>query len=199
MHKNILLVGEGGQGIQAIAKIIAEAAFASKKHVSYLPNFGVEQRGGVSLAFIQISDNLISFPKFHKADIVVLLSERGAERVERHFKKETVIIFDNSLISEKKLANYDLEKIAVPAQMYAKEKLIPKAFNIIMLGALMAELETEPIKYKTVKKELEKFFADKIKKEPQLKHFNQRALELGFEVMKSLKKETTWRLKILEK
>lgn len=197
MHKNILLVGEGGQGVQVMAKIFAEASFASKIHVSYLPNFGVEQRGGVSISFIQISDEPISFPKFHRADIAVLLTERGIKRVERYFGKDTVIIFDNSLILEKGIDSYKLEKVAIPAQSYAKEKLIPKVFNIIILGALIEDVPE--IKLKNVKKALETYFADKFRKEPQLRHFNQRALEIGTEITKSLKKETTWRLKILEK
>lgn len=196
MNKRILLVGEGGQGIQIIAKILAQASFASKYHVTYLPNFGVEQRGGVSLAFVQISDEAISFPKFHEADVVVLLAERGIKRVERYFHDKSVIIFDNSLISEKSLEGYKLEKIAVPAQNYAKEKLVPKVFNVIILGALSEEVG---LKEKVVKKELRAVFSEKLKKEPQLKHFNDRALEIGYEVMSSLKKETTWRLKILKK
>ena len=74
--KRILVAGEGGQGVQAIASIIAKVAHGLNKKVVHLPNFGVEQRGGVSLAFIQISDEEISFPKFQDADIAVILAER---------------------------------------------------------------------------------------------------------------------------
>ena len=67
----IALAGEGGQGVQAVAEILAEAAYHEGKQAIYIPNFGLEQRGGVSLAFVQVSDQRIGAPKFNKGDVVV--------------------------------------------------------------------------------------------------------------------------------
>ena len=50
----IVLAGEGGQGVQSVAKILVEAGYEAGKQILYIPNFGVEQRGGVSIAFCQI-------------------------------------------------------------------------------------------------------------------------------------------------
>ncbi|PIU02197.1 ketoisovalerate oxidoreductase, partial [Candidatus Shapirobacteria bacterium CG09_land_8_20_14_0_10_49_15] len=50
----IIFAGEGGQGVQVIAEILAKAAFWDGQPSLYIPNFGVEQRGGVSLAFVVI-------------------------------------------------------------------------------------------------------------------------------------------------
>jgi 2-oxoglutarate ferredoxin oxidoreductase subunit gamma len=47
--KKIIIAGEGGQGIQTIAHAFARAAFLDDLNVSFMPNYGVEQRGGVSL------------------------------------------------------------------------------------------------------------------------------------------------------
>lgn len=184
--KKILIAGEGGQGVQALASILTATAFACDKKVTFLPNFGVEQRGGVSIAFIQISDLVISFPKFQKADIVVLLAPRAIKRIESYFEKDTVLIFDNSLIKEDEISGIKVEKVAIPASKLAKEKLIPKVFNIIILGALTVEIGGLP--WKTVEKEILLAFSDKIKKEPQLSHFNVRAFEIGEDIMKGLKK-----------
>lgn len=184
--KRILIAGEGGQGVQAIAAILTRTAFEEKKKVTFLPNFGIEQRGGVSLAFIQISDGEISFPKFQKADILVILAERAIKRVEEYVSEDTVIIFDNSLVNPSKLELLKVEKVAIPASNYAKEKLVPKVFNIIILGALVSEIGG--LSWRKAEKEIEKLFAEKIKKEPQLKHFNLRAFEVGEEMMRSLKK-----------
>ena len=46
----------------------------------YIPNFGVEQRGGVSVAYVQIGNDAIGAPKFEIGDIVVALSERAIYR-----------------------------------------------------------------------------------------------------------------------
>lgn len=62
----VAIAGEGGQGVQSIAEILAEAANEEGKNALYIPNFGVEQRGGVSIAFVQVSDGDIGAPKFRK-------------------------------------------------------------------------------------------------------------------------------------
>lgn len=193
-NARILIAGEGGQGIQALATILVRAYFALNKKVVYLPNFGVEQRGGVSLAFVQVSKLPTDFPKFQKADIVVLFSPRARGRIENYFKKDTLLIFDNSLVTEKQLENIKAEKMAVPATYLAKQKLIPRVFNIIMLGALAAEIGG--VKNKVFEKEIIKIFEAKIKKEPQLKHFNIRAFELGQNIAESLKRDKKWFQKI---
>lgn len=96
----ILLAGEGGQGVQSIAEILAEAANAQGKEALYIPNFGVEQRGGISMAYLQITDsgNKIGAPKFELADILIALSSRAITRTKHHAGEETTYIYDNSLI-----------------------------------------------------------------------------------------------------
>ncbi len=96
----IALAGEGGQGVQSIAEILAEAANREGKQALYIPNFGVEQRGGVSIAYVQISDGPIGAPKFQKADILIPLSPRAIRRTKMHAGSNTVYIYDNSLIQE---------------------------------------------------------------------------------------------------
>lgn len=197
MNKKLIVAGEGGQGVQIIGKLLVKIGFELGSRVSYLPNFGVEQRGGVSLAFVQISDQAIAFPKFETASMVVILAPRAIERVARYITKETVIIFDNCLVKEELLAAFKNEKIAIPASFYAKKKLVPKSFNMIILGAILTELDL--MKHKIAKKALSDHFALKYKKEPQFKHFNQRGLEVGAEMAEDLIKEQKWREKILKK
>ena len=52
----VVIAAEGGFGAQTAAAVLAEAAYESDKEALYIPNFGVEQRGGVSVAFLQIGD-----------------------------------------------------------------------------------------------------------------------------------------------
>lgn len=186
MITRILLAGEGGQGVQSIAKILIHAAHASGKHVAHLPNFGVEQRGGVSLAFVQIGDEEIAYPKFVNADVAILLSHRAVERSAMHLTNDTKIIFDNSILSQKELEGFKTEKIAIPASHLAKVKLIPRVFNTIVLGALTEEIGG--IKEKELKKATLDYFKEKIKAKHELKHFNLAALEMGEKTIKGLRK-----------
>jgi 2-oxoglutarate ferredoxin oxidoreductase subunit gamma len=180
----ILIAGEGGQGVQAIATIITSVAHIANKKVVHLPNFGVEQRGGVSLAFVQISDEEIAFPKFQDADVVVILAERAIPRIKEYLTKKPLIMFDNSIVREKELEEYKVEKIAIPATIMAKERLIPRVFNMIILGALAEEMG---LKSKDIKKVTLDLFKGKIQKKGELRHFNLAALELGEKTIKRLK------------
>lgn len=99
MAVKIVLAGEGGQGVQAIANILAEAADAEGKEAIYIPNFGVEQRGGVSIAYVQIDDSKIGSPKFPKADIVIALSGRAITRTARYVDGRTTFVYDSSTVA----------------------------------------------------------------------------------------------------
>ncbi len=94
----IALAGEGGQGVQVVGEILAEAAYEAGKEAIYIPNFGVEQRGGVSIAFVQISDQQIGSPKFKKADLLVVLSTRGVDRTKSFLTPDTKYVYDSSAI-----------------------------------------------------------------------------------------------------
>lgn len=92
MKIKLLLAGDGGQGVQSLADIICRAAFSSDRFVSFIPNYGLEQRGGVSLAYVQISDREISYPKFTEPDILLLMSDQADHRTIENQTKKTKMI-----------------------------------------------------------------------------------------------------------
>jgi len=87
MAYKILLAGDGGQGIQLLADVICQSAFHIGHEVAHIPNYGLEQRGGVSLAFIQIDSEKISYPKFNRSDLLLLLSAQANERTKEYQKE----------------------------------------------------------------------------------------------------------------
>ena len=101
----IAVAGEGGQGVQAMAESLALAAYRTSLKALYIPNFGIEQRGGVSLAFVQISTEVIGAPKFLKADLVAALSPRSLRRSGQYIGPETLILYDNSLFDAPQISD----------------------------------------------------------------------------------------------
>lgn len=95
-RRRFVVAGEGGQGIQVVGEILAAAAYRSGLESLYIPNFGVEQRGGASIAFVQVSEHPIGAPKFEHADIMAVLSRRAFERTRMHQGPDTVVIYDSS-------------------------------------------------------------------------------------------------------
>lgn len=179
----VALGGEGGQGVQSIAKILVEAAYHEDKNVIYIPNFGIEQRGGVSIAFSQISDSPIGEAKFAKGDIVIMLSDRAIERCAQYVCPDnTVVIYDDS-VCETKPTFKAKEIIAVPATQMAIDKFTTRVFNMIVLGVTVKA--TGIIKPDSCEAAMMHAFGKKFEADPKLKELNFNAFRAGMDMIQS--------------
>lgn len=177
----VALAGEGGQGVQAAAEIMAEAAYNVGKQAIYIPNFGLEQRGGVSVAFLQVSDRRIGAPKFNKADVVVALSERAMVRTHMYCGPNTIFVYDSSFKgTEENLPKQYKKIICIPALEESK-KLSTRVFNVIIMGAVLALTDMVPVE--AVKEALQKKLGYKFEKNPALRELNFQALAKGRELV----------------
>jgi len=132
----IILAGEGGQGIQTAAKVISAAAAEAGFEVSYIPSFGVEQRGSPSVAFITISPKEIHYPRFDNANITMILQQRAIAAVLKYIDAQTTVIFDSSTIQPTLFKNQAKKILGIPAMKLVSEGSLPKASNILMAGVL---------------------------------------------------------------
>jgi 2-oxoglutarate ferredoxin oxidoreductase subunit gamma len=179
----LALAGEGGQGVQSVAGIIVEAAYNEGMEALYIPNFGVEQRGGVSVAYCQISDEQIGSPKFVYADLVMALSDRAVRRTKQYVNENTIFVYDASIEGvENDLPTNAKRVLAIPALEVAKKELHPRVFNVIIMGAAIAV--TKIIDMAAVKTALEKKLGYKFEQDPKLRELNYKALERGAELVK---------------
>lgn len=175
----LLFAGEGGQGIQTIAKLFTKAAFEQGLHTIYIPNFGVEQRGGVSLSFVQIWDQPVDAPKFQIADVLIVLSDRATKRVVDNFDSKTKIIYDPFTVKE----TVDLLKtksknlFEIQATEVSAAQLTPRSANVLIMGAV-SDL-TNVVKRELLVAEMHKKFGKYYDKKPELKELNERAFKLG--------------------
>jgi 2-oxoglutarate ferredoxin oxidoreductase subunit gamma len=178
----IVICGEGGQGVLSIAKTMAYAAWLQGKKAVYVPYFSTEKRGGTSVAFAQIGDEDIPFPKFEKADLWVAMSQRAIERIYDVLKDDSKIIVNSTLV-------HDLSRIekwqpfSVDAGNIAKVQLKkPRTFNMVLMGAMVAL--TPGLDKESFGKALEKTFKDKYVTDPGLKALNEKAFGIGFDLIK---------------
>ena len=207
----IALAGEGGQGVQAVGEILAEAAFRDGLEAIYIPNFGVEQRGGVSIAFVQIGREKIGAPKFKKADILVALSQRAVERTRSYLTPNTLCVYDSSAIEPPEIAdraigvqNWDTVAPEAFADQVGSQpgKPIqpPPAAKIVGIpAAQVAKEELSPRVFniiilgaiiaasqilppEVVKRAMEEKFREKFADKPQLAELNYRAFARGQEL-----------------
>lgn len=178
----IVISGEGGQGALSIAKIMAYAAWMQGKKSVYVPYFSTEKRGGISIAYSQIGDEDIPFPKFSKADLWVAMSQRAIGRIYDLLKDDTKVIVNSTLV-------HDVSKIErwkpyqVAAGNIAKTQLKkPRTFNMIIMGAMLKLVPG--MDKESFGKALEKTFKDKYEKDPPLKALNEKAFMLGYDLIK---------------
>lgn len=184
----IALAGEGGQGVQSVAEILAEAAYNEDKQTIYIPNFGLEQRGGVSIAFLQVSEQRIGAPKFNKADVVIAMSERAVARTAVYSDEKTLFVYDNGFaVNPDDLPGEAKKIIGIPALETANHELHPRVFNIIIMGAVIGL--TNMVSFEGAKAALEHKLGHKFEKNPDLRELNFKALELGKKMAEESLKE----------
>ena len=174
----IIISGEGGQGVQSIAKIVAYTAFLQGKKAVYVPYFSTEKRGGVTEAWAQISDAPLAYPKFAKADLWVALSQRAVDRIYGYLKDDTKIIVNSFLVKDvSRIARWNPRQI--DAGRIAKEQLKkPRVFNMIMMGAMVKTIPG--LDRDSFLAGIEKQFKSKYEKDPALKELNEKAFDIGY-------------------
>lgn len=62
MEKTFIFAGFGGQGMLLIGKFMAMACMLDGKHVSWLPSYGPEMRGGTANCSVIVSDEPVGLP-----------------------------------------------------------------------------------------------------------------------------------------
>ena len=134
--KVIKISGFGGQGVLSMGLIIAQAACKARRHVSWYPSYGPEQRGGTSNCTVVISGEIIGSPVVHNPDILVALNRPSLEEFAGRVKKGGTILYDSEIGEFKAIG--DVKSIGVPAMKIAKKHGVGKAANTAMLGVLMA-------------------------------------------------------------
>lgn len=212
MHWKVVAAGEGGQGVQSMAECLALAAYRGGWKALYMPNFGIEQRGGVSLAFVQLSREEIGSPKFLTANLVIVLSRRSLERCRQYVDLQTVILYDSSSLQPPGVADQvvGLQSFDTPAPEAfpldigitpeaAKPKTLPAERLVAIPAAGLARKKLHPRAFNMIilgaaaalmdavtlaglKEALEEKLSRYFKRDPRLREQNYQGLELGFKL-----------------
>ena len=141
MMKQFIFAGFGGQGMLLIGKFVAMAAMLDGKHVSWLPSYGPEMRGGTANCSVIVSDKDVASPLVDKADVIVAMNLPSLDKFEEHVKPGGLLVINSSII-ERKSTRDDITVVYCDANRIAEAVGNPKGANVAILGAM---LEKEPI------------------------------------------------------
>ncbi|EJW92694.1 pyruvate/ketoisovalerate oxidoreductase, gamma subunit, partial [gut metagenome] len=101
MKKDFIFAGFGGQGMLLIGKFLAMACMLDGKHVSWLPSYGPEMRGGTANCSVIVSDNEVGSPMVDKADAIVAMNLPSLLKFEDRVKPGGVLVVNSSIIDRK--------------------------------------------------------------------------------------------------
>jgi 2-oxoglutarate ferredoxin oxidoreductase subunit gamma len=137
MHEDIIFAGFGGQGILFVGQLLAYAALAEGKHVTWIPSYGPEMRGGTANCTVVVSDEPIGSPVCKHPSIAAVFNNPSLEKYEDLVKPGGLLVINESLVVHKP-GRADLETVLLPATTLASELGEVRATNLVMLGALLA-------------------------------------------------------------
>ena len=137
---NILYAGFGGQGILFSGKFLAYKGLIAGKHVSWLPSYGPEMRGGTANCSVIISDDPIGSPIVDKPDMLIVMNLPSLDKYENEVKAGGKIFIDSTLI-ERKVNRTDVDVYYIPATQIANEMKTPTLANMVITGKMLKEVD----------------------------------------------------------
>ncbi len=152
MHEEIIISGFGGQGVLFAGQLLAYAGLAEGKHVTWIPSYGPEMRGGTAHCTVIISDEEIGSPLVRNPTAAMVLNPPSMTRYAPLVKPNGVLVLDSTLVTQRANRN-DLREIALPAKDIAAELGYPQIANVVMIGALIGA--TGAIRPETVNQVME--------------------------------------------
>lgn len=141
MKNEYIFAGFGGQGMLLIGKFLAMACMMDGKHVSWLPSYGPEMRGGTANCSVIVSDQPVASPLVDKADVVIAMNRPSLDKFESHVKPGGTLVINSSII-DRKAERTDVNVVYCDANKIAESVGNPKGANVAILGAL---LEKSPV------------------------------------------------------
>jgi len=174
--EDVVMAGFGGQGLMAIGKILAKAAMEEGRHVTWLPSYGPEMRGGTANCVVIIDDEPIGSPVAREPRGVIVMNKQSIDKFEPTVKQGGVLIVNTSLI-DRKSTRSDVRVIYVAANELAEKEGAGKSANMVALGAYVGVMKTTSAV--AVEHAIEENFKGK---RGSLGDINVRAFRRGFEI-----------------
>jgi 2-oxoglutarate ferredoxin oxidoreductase subunit gamma len=144
MQTEIMIAGFGGQGVLFCGQLLAYAAMDEGKQVTWIPSYGPEMRGGTANCTVIISDEEIGSPLVQFTSAVIAMNLPSLEKYEHELKPGGVLVINQSMIAREPLRK-DVLVVKVPGNEIAEELGDRRMTNMVLLGALLANLPVLPL------------------------------------------------------
>ena len=138
--------------------VLATSGMHEDKHVTFLPSYGAEVRGGTANCTITVSDEPIASPVASSSDFAVLMNTPSLIRFETRVKTGGTVFLNSDLV-ELAPKRRDIQVVAIPANSIAERLGNARGANMVMIGALVQA--TSIVSLKSVIKSVKSIFETK--------------------------------------
>ena len=160
-----------------MGKLMAQAGMKAGKHVTWMPSYGAEVRGGTAYSMTKISLEEIANPTVTDPDILVTMNEPSLVKYEPKLKSGGILVINTSLISAHPKRK-DISVVTVPMTGIASNIGDTRCANMIAIGALIKSSKILPLKIAV------NALKDMLKNKEELFLLNKKALEKGYSASK---------------
>ncbi|MFH1131861.1 MAG: 2-oxoacid:acceptor oxidoreductase family protein [Pseudomonadota bacterium] len=173
MQEEIIVSGFGGQGTLFSGQLLAHAAMAEGRFVTWIPSYGPEMRGGKARCTVIVSDEEIGAPLVKRPSGAIVLNIPSMEAFEPAVKPGGVLVVNSSLVPLRSKRT-DIRVFHLKASDMASEIGNVRMANVICLAVLAQS--TGVVSIASLGKALEDNLPERHRK---LLPMNQEALKQG--------------------
>ena len=174
IHKTIF-AGFGGQGVLMMGYSYAHAAMHEGYHVTYLPSYGAEMRGGTANCTVAVADDEIASPIASEPDFLVVLNNPSLHAFQNRIAPNGAFFLNASIIKARP-SRTDVRIHEIPAGEIADGLGHSRVQNIVMMGAYVRK--TGLVSAETYLKSLKTIIGEKKK---SLLEMNRNAFTAGYD------------------
>ncbi|RLC68017.1 MAG: 2-oxoacid:ferredoxin oxidoreductase subunit gamma [Chloroflexi bacterium] len=173
MQEEIIISGFGGQGTLFAGQLLAYAAMDSGYHVTWIPSYGPEMRGGKARCTVIVSDEEIGSPLVRRPSAAIVLNIPSMEAFEPAVKPGGVLVVNSSLVPQQSERD-DIRVVYAPASEMATDLGNVRLANVICLAALVKV--TGVVSLEAIKQALDDHLPERHRK---LLDLNKQAMDRG--------------------
>ncbi len=178
MEERVIMAGFGGQGVMAMGQLLTYAGMLENKHVSWLPSYGPEMRGGTANCSVVVSTAEVGSPVVVNPTTAIVMNKPSLDKFESSIVKGGKLFINSSLV-DRKSDRKDIEVYYIPANEIANQLGNMRVANMVMLGAYVEVSKT--VSLESILQGFTKVFGED---KAHLLPLNKQALEKGAEVVK---------------
>jgi len=138
-NNKMVFSGFGGQGILVLAEVVATIAMKKGDHVTWMPSYGAEMRGGTANCAVITSDRIIGSPIVQSnIDILVAMNQPSIDKFVPKMRPNGLVLVNSSIVTEDvRKIRTDIDLLEIDATNIAVEVGNHRVSNMVMLAGFL--------------------------------------------------------------